>query len=151
MIVTGIAATVHADLGGHVLLGGAVDTSQRVKLCFEHGREIGEVTCLHYLGNDLFVTAETDDADALKLDYFSVAGRPLERSQHGKFWHVTRFRLTEISLVKIPANDRCVVIDRKPSEPMRKFIKMQNQQHDLFIAAFGALSRGLKEVARHVS
>ena len=150
MIVSGICATVHADLGGYVLLGDAVDTAQRVKLCIEHGREIGEVTHLQYIGNDLFVTAETDDADALKLDYFSVAGRPLEREQHGNVFHVTRFRLTEISLVKTPANDRCVVLDRKPSDPFRALHKTNAARIDLFKRAFETLRCGLQQVSRHV-
>ncbi len=52
MIVTGIAATAHADLQGHVLLSGAVDVAQRgIPLCLEHGnRQIGEVTNLLYAG-----------------------------------------------------------------------------------------------------
>jgi len=39
------------------------------------------------------------------------------------------------------------VIERRPTDPMRKYIKACNQQHDLFIAAFGAIERGLREVA----
>ena len=150
MIISGIAATVHADIGGYVLLGNAIDTTKRVKLCFEHGREIGDVTHLQYIGNDLYITAETDDETALKLDYFSVAGHPIERAQHGKYWHVSRFGLTEISLVKTPANDRCVVIDRKPSDPFRAWQKTRTRQIDLFSQAFEALHRDLQQVIRTI-
>ena len=43
MIVTGIVATPHADLDGHILLPHAVDVTQRVPLCLEHGDPIGEI------------------------------------------------------------------------------------------------------------
>jgi len=133
MIITGIAADPRADLQGHRLLGGAVDTTRLVKLYHEHSREIGEVTALHYIGNDLFVTCETDDAEALRADFFSVAGKPIVREVHGNGWLVTKFQLIEISLVKSPANDRCKVLERKPSDPMRKFIKARGRTIDLTI------------------
>ena len=84
---------------------------------------IGEITHLQYVGNDLHVVAETDDADALKLDFFSVSGRPVIKEQRGSIWRVTKFRLIEVSLVRVPQNEKCVVIERKASDPMRNYIK----------------------------
>jgi len=151
MIVSGIAATAHTHLQGFVLLGGAVDVTRRdIPLYLNHQHQIGEITHLMYVGHDLYVTAETDDAEAHKLDYFSVAARPLAREQRGNLWHVSRARLIEISLVAVPANDRCVVIDRKESSPFRALQKVSAQEHDLYIRAFETLARGLQEVCRHV-
>ena len=41
---------------------------------------------------------------------------------------------------------KCIVIERKPSDPMRKYIKARNQQHDLFIAAFTTLAKRLPQL-----
>lgn len=83
MIVSGIACTPAAALQGHLLLAGAIDITRRVPLFIEHKHAVGEVTNLLYVGNDLYIIAETDDETALQLDFFSVAGKPLQREQHG--------------------------------------------------------------------
>ena len=149
MIVSGVAATPRSALQGHVLLAGAVDVTQRgVPLCLEHGRQIGEVTRMQYFGHDLYVIAETDDEAALQLDYFSIAGKPIEREQRGAVWHVSKLQCTEISLVKVPQNDRCVVFERKASDPFRALYKTRARELDLFKQAFGALAKGLQLMAR---
>jgi len=150
VIVSGIAADPRADLQGHRLLGGAVDTTRLVKLYHEHSREIGEVVAMHYIGNDLFVTCETDDAEALRAGFFSVAGKPIVREAHGNGWLVAKFQLTEISLVKSPANDRCKVLDRKPSDPMRKYIKARGHEIDLTIQRIQCLGKYLQLAGRQL-
>jgi len=151
MIVSGIAATPHFDLQGNILLGGAIDVTRRdIPLYLNHQHQIGEVTHLMYCGHDLHCIAETDDAEAQQLDYFSVAARPLAREQRGNLWHVSRARLIEISLVKTPQNSRCQVLDRKESSPFRALEKATIRQHDLFIELFTKLAHGLQEVCRHV-
>jgi hypothetical protein len=151
MIVSGIAATAHTHLQGFVLLGGAIDVTRRdIPLYLNHQHQIGEVTHLMYCGHDLHCIAETDDAEAQQLGYFSVAARPLAREQRGNLWHVSRARLIEISLVKTPANDRCQVLSRKESSPFRALQRLSAQEHDLYIRAFETLARGLQEVCRHV-
>ena len=151
MIISGIAATPHTHLQGYVLLAGAVDVTRRdIPLYLNHQHQIGEVTHLMYCGHDLHCVAETDAAEAHKLDYFSVAARPLAREQRGNLWHVSRARLIEISLVKTPQNSRCRVLDRKESFPFRALEKATIQQHDLAIQLFSKLAHGLQEVCRHV-
>lgn len=49
-------------------------------------------------------------------------------------------------MVRVPQNEKCIVIERKPSDPMRKYIKARNQQHDLFIAAFTTLAKRLPQL-----
>ena len=97
MIIFGICATPAADISGHILLRDAINCSQRdVPLYFEHKHRIGTVTRLNYAGDRLYIHAETDDADALRLGYFSPAGKPLDRIQSGRLWHVSKFRLEEV-------------------------------------------------------
>jgi hypothetical protein len=149
MIISGIAATAHADLQGHVLLAGAVDLTRRVPLYCEHKRAIGEVTSMMYVHTDLYIVAETDDAEALKLGYFSVAGKPRAREQRGDVWHVSRFDLDEISLVKSPANSRCVVIERKEHyDPFRAVARTRMRELDLYSQAISRLSEGLNALGR---
>lgn len=151
MIIGGICASPDAHLQGHVLLSGAVDCTQRPPLCLEHGRQIGEVVQLMYAGSDLHCLCEVDDEEAAAgRDFFSIAGRSLAREQHGNFWHVSKFRATEISLVRVPQNDRCLVLTRKPSSPFRAMQKARVREIDLFKQAFETLKAGLQEVARHV-
>ena len=85
-IITGIAATPHVDIENHVLLADAVDVTRRgVPLFWEHKRQIGEVCHMQYVGHDLYINAETSDADALKLDHLSIAGKSVHREQRGDF------------------------------------------------------------------
>lgn len=148
MIIFGIAATPDADLDGHVLLSGAVNCARRVPLCIEHQRAVGSVIHLCYAGSALYVTAETDDADALRLGHFSVAGRAIEREQRADgLWNVTKFRLTEISLVRSPVNANCVVRERSTHDPLRELAKARSLQFDLFAKSFDVLARGLRLVA----
>ena len=51
-------------------------TRRDIPLCLEHGRSIGEVTYLTYVGSDLYCQCEADDEEAAAdLDFFSIAGR----------------------------------------------------------------------------
>ena len=87
MILRGIAATNDCAIDGHLLQRDAVDVMQRAPLFKEHQREIGRVLQMFYHSDaNLHVVVETDDADALRLNYFSVAGRPIERAPHGKLF-----------------------------------------------------------------
>ena len=148
MIVSGIAASHRADLGGYILLAGAIDTASRPPIRLEHGsREVGHVTAMLYVNHDLHITAEIeDDPELLKFDYFSVAGRPLQREQHGNFYRVGRFRLDEISLVKTPANPHCQVLKRRPSDPFRGLARTRCHQIDLFKQAFEAFAKVLPQL-----
>lgn len=134
MIIFGICVTPAADISGHILLRDAINCSQRdVPLYFEHKHRIGTVTRLNYAGDRLYIHAETDDADALRLGYFSPAGKPLERIQSGRLWHVSKFRLDEVSLVAIPKNKSCVVIERRQTDPMHEYIKARARHADLLV------------------
>jgi hypothetical protein len=151
MLISGICTTPRTDIAGHILLGHAIDEAARPPLCVEHKRDraIGRVTHLQYIGDDLHLIAEVDDPvdpAVLKLNYFSPGGRPLVRSQRGNYWEVTRFDLFEVSLVAAAANDRCLVLDRQPSDPMCKFVRTRAREFDLFMEAFHVLIRNLKAV-----
>jgi hypothetical protein len=158
VVISGIAATAHADLQGHVLLAGSVDVTRRdIPLCLEHGRRIGEVTNLLYAGHDLYITAEiTDDPvdPAIhKLGFLSICGKPVERAQRGDVYHVTKFICSEISLVKIPANSRCIVFERKAGspDPMRKFARTKARELDLVIARVTCVGKMLKLLQERIA
>lgn len=148
MILRGIAATPHSALQGHVLLAGAVDVAQRIPLWIEHSHEIGEILHLQYIGDALHIMAETDDADAAQLGFFSVSGKPVERTRDGGLWRVTKFSLLEVSLVRRPVNANCRVYERSAHDPLRELAKIRSHQLDLVIRGFGVLAQGLQLMAR---
>lgn len=56
-----------------------------------------------------------------------------------------------MSLVAAAANDRCKVLDRKPSiaDPFRALRQTKQREFELFEQAFAVINRGL-EALRHV-
>jgi len=148
MIITGIACTPHMQ--NHILLSGAVDITRAatIPLFIEHKYRVGDVVRLDYVANDLFCTAETDDEAALKLGFLSIAGKPLRREARADGrWLVHEFLCAEISVVARPANSKCVVLERKPSDPFRALAKTRQRELDLFADAFRKLANGLQSIA----
>ena len=93
----------------------ALSTSPSATPLFrEHQREIGRVTQLHARGNCTYVEAETDDLDATRLGYFSVAGRALERTQRADDG-VLNLKATGGVVDTASAAENCIWFDGGPT------------------------------------